>query len=32
VPVNDHLLGVVTDCPPAPSLIVTMGNKGSSST
>jgi hypothetical protein len=32
VPVKDHLLGVVTDRPPAQNLIVTMSNKGSSST
>jgi hypothetical protein len=24
VPVKDHLLGMVTDCPPAQNLIVTM--------
>jgi hypothetical protein len=24
VPVNDQLLGVVTDCPPAQHLVVTM--------
>jgi phosphohistidine phosphatase SixA len=27
VPVNDHLPGVLTDCPTAPNLVVTMGNK-----
>jgi hypothetical protein len=28
VPVNDHLLGVVADCPPAQHLVVTMGTNG----
>jgi broad specificity phosphatase PhoE len=27
VPVNDHLPGVVTDCPPARNLVVTMDRK-----
>jgi hypothetical protein len=28
VPVNDHLLGMVTDCRPAQNLIVTMATNG----
>jgi hypothetical protein len=28
VPVNDQLLGVVTDCPPAQHLVVTMATTG----
>jgi hypothetical protein len=28
VPVNDHLPGVVTDCPPARNLVVTMDRNG----